>query len=213
MDEVTCMLVDDDTLVRAGLSALLNTLPGINCISEASDGREALAMLENPPHPDVVLMDIAMPELNGIDATRQIRREHPGVPVLMLSTYTAETQVIRSLRAGAVGFVAKTASVGELEAAIRTAARGERFLGTDVTRVDIQEAPVQSSLERLTSRQREILQLIAEGYTSREIAQKLEVARKTVETHRAQLMQRLGIRGVAGLVRYAIEMGLIEPDS
>ena len=212
MDEVTCMLVDDDTLVRAGLSALISTLSGITCEYEASDGREALGILATET-PDVVLMDIAMPELNGIDATRQIRRDFPELPVLMLSTYTAETQVIRALRAGATGFVAKTASVSELEMAIRTAARGERFLGSDVSRVEVEEESVHSSLERLTNRQREILQLIAEGYTSKEIAQKLDVARKTVETHRAQLMQRLGIRGVAGLVRYAIEVGLIEPEA
>lgn len=211
MDDITCMLVDDDTLVRAGLVALISSLPGISCDLEASDGREALAMLSESL-PDVVLMDIAMPELNGIDATRQIRRDYPALPILMLSTYTAETQVIRSLRAGATGFVAKTASVSELETAIRTAARGERFLGSDISRVDVEEESVHSSLERLTNRQREILQLIAEGYTSREIAEKLDVARKTVETHRAQLMQRLGIRGVAGLVRYAIEVGLIEPE-
>ncbi|HVF10001.1 MAG TPA: response regulator transcription factor [Abditibacteriaceae bacterium] len=216
MPVIRVLLVDNHALVRAGIQALLQNLPGIEVIAVAGNGHEALRLIQTE-RPAVTLMDISMPELNGLEATARVSKEFPAVRVVMLSAHANEEYVLQSLRAGAVGYVLKDAGPEELEIAIRAAAQGDSYLSPAVSRhvvADyVRRAGVETStLERLTSRQREILQLIAEGRTSREIAARLYISPKTVETHRTQLMERLNIHDVAGLVRYAIRSGLVASE-
>ena len=215
MSTIRVLLADDHVLVRAGIRALLDSLGGIQVIAEASDGREALRLIETQP-PDVVMMDIAMSGLNGLEAAARIRKEFPNVRVIILSMHANEEYVMQALRAGAAGYLLKDAAITELELAVRAVARGETYLSPTVSKhvVDyVQRTGGESSpLEQLTPRQREILQLIAEGRTVQDIARLLTISVKTVETHRAQLMERLGIHDIAGLVRYAIRVGLIKSD-
>ncbi|MCL4562037.1 MAG: response regulator transcription factor [Chloroflexi bacterium] len=223
MSTLRVLLADDHTLVRAGIRSLLESLPGIQVVAEASNGREALQLIEIH-HPDVVLMDIAMSELNGLEATERVVRDFPDVRVIILSMHANEEYVWQALRAGAAGYLLKDAGTVELELALKSVSRGETYLSPPISkhvisdylqRVGAEEEPGSPGgrdLERLTLRQREILQLIAEGSTTQEIAQKLGISIKTVETHRMQLMERLGIHDIAGLVRFAIRVGLIRPD-
>jgi DNA-binding NarL/FixJ family response regulator len=209
------LLADDHYLVRAGLRALLEHLPGIQVVAEAGDGVEALQLVEQHA-PDVVLMDVAMPRLNGVEATTRIARDFPAVRVLIVSMHANEEYVVHALRAGAAGYLLKDATPAELEQAVHAVARGETYLTPAVS------APVVeylrrvggegSPLDRLTPRQREILQLVAEGYRTRDIAQRLCISQKTVETHRAQIMERLDVHDLAGLVRSAIRLGLVSPE-
>lgn len=210
------LLADDHKLVRAGLRALLEGMPGVDVVGEASDGREAVEMAL-ALRPDLVLMDVAMRNLNGLDATARIRGGQAETRVLILSMFANEEYVLQALRAGACGYLLKDAATQELELALAAVARGETYLSPAVSRqvvdgylqrVSVPEGPA----EVLTPRQREILQLIAEGSGTKEIAFRLGLSAKTVETHRSQLMQRLGIRDVAGLVRYAVRTGLVSPD-
>jgi DNA-binding NarL/FixJ family response regulator len=212
--------VDDHGLVRAGIRALLESLDGIQVLEEADDGREALRLIELH-RPDIVLMDIAMSGLNGLEATKRIHRDFPNTQVIILSMHANEEYVLQSLRAGAAGYLLKDAGTVELEIAIKAVAGGETYLSPPVSkhvisdyvrRMSAGEQDTQSTLDRLTLRQREILQLIAEGQTTQEIARLLNIGVKTVETHRMQLMERLDIHDVAGLVRYAIRVGLISAD-
>lgn len=212
MKPVRVLLADDHTLVRAGFRALFQSIEGIEVIAEAADGREALQMIATHK-PDVVLMDIAMSNLNGLEATARVAQEFPHVHVVMLSMHANEEYVLQALRAGAMGYLLKDASVTELELAINAVMRGETYLSPAVSKHVVEYVQrvggESSSLQRLTARQREILQLIAEGCTTQEIARMLHISVKTVETHRAQLMERLDIHDVAGLVRYAIRMGVV----
>lgn len=209
--KVRIVLADDHALVRAGMKSLLESAEGFEVVGEAANGREAVRLAKSLK-PDVALFDIAMPELNGLDAARRLASECPAVRVLILSMHTDPGYVREAMQAGTAGYVLKDAGVEELELAIRAALRGERYLDPRVSKQVIEgyvrglEAP---EGPELTPRQREILQLIAEGRSTREIAQRLHVSVKTVETHRAQLMDRLGIRDVAGLTRYAIRIGLV----
>jgi DNA-binding NarL/FixJ family response regulator len=212
--------VDDHGLVRAGIRALLESLDGIQVLEEADDGREALRLIELH-RPDVVLMDIAMSGLNGLEATKRVNRDFPETRVIILSMHANEEYVLQSLRAGAAGYLLKDAGTVELEIAIKAVAGGETYLSPPVSkhvisdyvrRMSAGEQETPSTLDRLTLRQREILQLIAEGQTTQEIARLLNIGVKTVETHRMQLMERLDIHDVAGLVRYAIRVGLISAD-
>lgn len=210
-------LVEDHTLVRAGIRSLLEMSSGIEVVAEAKDGREALQVIKDTPT-DVVVMDITMPGLNGLEATARVKKSFPNVKILMLSMYSNEEYVIQSLRHGASGYLVKDSAAPELEKAIYTVARGERYLGGTESKARIERyvesaKEIKDPLERLTPRQREILQLVVEGHKTREIASMLNVSVKTVETHRAQLMDRLGIHDVAGLVRYAIRIGLITSHS
>lgn len=210
-------LVEDHALVRAGIRSLLETSAGIDVVAEAKDGREALQTLRDHPS-DVVVMDITMPGLNGIEATARVKKTFPNLKILMLSMYSNEEYVIQALRHGASGYLVKDSAASELERAIYAVARGERYLSDSASRHRIErylESPrdTQDPLARLTPRQREILQLVVEGHKTREIADMLNVSIKTIETHRAQLMDRLGIHDVAGLVRYAIRIGLITSHS
>jgi DNA-binding NarL/FixJ family response regulator len=210
---IRVLLADDHKLVRAGMRSLLQTVAGLEVVAEAEDGREALRLVA-AHRPDVVLMDIMMPGLNGLDAAARVARGFPGSRVIVLSMNADPDSVLRALRAGAVGYLVKTADPAELELAIRAVTRGERFLSSAISahvvsaclgRVD-QE---QSSLERLTPRQREVLQLVAEGHTTKEIAAKLAISAKTAEAYRAELMHALDIHDVASLTRYAIRTGLV----
>jgi len=215
MKPIRVVLADDHALVRAGFRSLLETLPGIEVIAEAGDGREAL-QLTLTHHPDVVLMDIAMPGMNGLEVTARVAKQAPNVRVIILSMHADEEYVWQALRAGAGGYLLKEASMAELELAIKAATRGETYLSPAISKqvADYirRTGDKAGALEQLTPRQREILQLIAEGHSTKKIAHTLQVSVKTVETHRAQLMERLGIHDVAGLVRYAIRMGLVSPE-
>jgi DNA-binding NarL/FixJ family response regulator len=211
------LLADNHTLVRAGLRALLQNIAGIQVIAEAGDGREALRLIAEH-QPDVVLMDIAMPEMNGLEAAAQVVKTFPQVRVIMLSMHANEEYVLQALRIGAMGYLLKDAGISELELAIKAISQGETYLSPAVSKHVVANylqrvGNEPNSLEQLTSRQREILQLIAEGKSTKEIAELLYISVKTVETHRMQLMKRLDIHDVAGLVRYAIRMGLVISDS
>lgn len=216
MKTIRVLLADDHALVRAGFRALLESLPDMEVIAEAGDGREALRLIELH-QPDVVLMDIGMPGLNGLEAAARLAQQSPSIPVIILSMHATEEYVLRALRAGAVGYLLKDAGTAELELAVRAVVRGETYLSPAVSKHVIAEyvqrvSNEPNSLEQLTPRHREILQLIAEGQTTKEIAQTLDLSIKTVETYRTQLMERLDIHDIAGLVRYAIRTGLISPD-
>jgi DNA-binding NarL/FixJ family response regulator len=216
MKPICVLLADDHTLVRAGFRALLQSLADIQVVAEASEGHEALRLIAQH-QPDVVLMDIGMPGLNGLEATAQITQKFPSIRVIILSMHATEEYVLRALQSGAVGYLLKDAGTSELELAVRAVIRGETYLSPAVSKHVIAEytqrvSSQPPSLEPLTPRQRGILQLIAKGYTTKEIAQMLHLSVKTVETHRLQLMTRLDIHDIAGLVRYAIRVGLIAPD-
>ena len=213
------LLADDHTLVRAGLRSLVEGFDGFEVVAEAGEGREAVR-LSRLLEPDIALIDISMPGLNGLDATTLIIRDAPKTRVVILSMHSTENYVLEALRIGAVGYVIKDAAVEELEQALRAIDRGERWLSPAVSHHLLDEylrmirgQPVTTSgLELLTRRQREILQLIAEGYSTRDIAERLSISIKTAESHRAQVMERLDIHDIAGLTRFAIRVGLISPE-
>lgn len=212
MDRIRIILVDDHRLVRAGIRSLLEKLPDIEVVAEASDGTEAIELISKHK-PDVVLMDLAMPVLNGLEATRQLARELPEVRIIILSIYADEEHVYQALRAGATGYLLKGAAIQELEVAIRAVAKGETYLSPPVSKPLISayiERTQAGRTDRLSPRQVEVLQLIAQGKTTKEVALTLNVSVKTIETHRAALMTRLGVRDVAGLVRYAVRSGLVD---
>jgi DNA-binding NarL/FixJ family response regulator len=222
MTPIRVVLADDHELVRAGFRALLAGLSDVEVVAEADDGRAALALVA-AHRPDVVLMDISMPGLNGLEATGRIVKEFPRTRVIILSMHANEDHVLLALRKGASGYLLKGARLAELDLAVRSVARGEFYLSPAVSkhvladylqRAGEPSAPSAGdspSIDRLTARQREVLQLIAEGRTVKQIAQTLGISAKTVETHRAQIMERLAIYDLAGLVRYAIRAGIIAP--
>ena len=216
MRQIQVLLVDDHALVRAGFRGLLQSLPGVEVVAEAKDGREALSKAHNY-RPDVVFMDIAMPALNGLEATARLKRELPDIQVVIISMHADEKSVLQALRAGASGYLLKNADVVELEIALRAVIHGETYLSPPVSKHVItgyvQRVKGESNLlDHLTPRQREVLQLIAEGHTTQQIAHVLDISVKTVETHRRNLMDRLEIYDIAGLVRYAIRVGLVAPE-
>jgi DNA-binding NarL/FixJ family response regulator len=214
LDPIRVLLVDDHALVRAGIRSLLEKLAGMEVIAEAGDGLEALRLVAEY-HPQVVLMDIAMPDLNGLEATRRLAQDAPDVPVIILSIYSDEEHVYQALQAGASGYLLKDAAIEELEMAIRAVAQGGTYLSPPISRPVIMEYVRRTNArpgatERLSPRQAQILKLIAEGHSMKQIALQLGISVKTVETHRSALMARIGIRDIAGLVRYALKNGLIE---
>lgn len=217
MSTMRVLLADDHALVRAGIRSLIEDIDGAAVVAEADNGREALA-LARKHKPDLVVMDITMKELNGIEATAQIRQEVPDARVLILSMHSAEEFVTRAMKAGAHGYLVKDSAPMELRLAVDAVMRGEVYLSSRVSKHVVNNmlgsanARQEVGLDQLTARQREILQMIAEGKSTKEIAFVLDVSVKTVETHRAALMDRLGIRDVAGLVVYAIRHGLIDID-
>ena len=216
MTSIRVMLADDHALFRAGIRSLLETIEGVEIVGEARDGHEALRMVTEL-RPDIVLLDVSLPALNGIEVAERLR-DAPGTRVLILSMFANEEYVLRALRAGAAGYLLKDSTVVELAAALRSVADGGSYLSPAVSghvlaayvrRVGEEGVPPEPAL---TPRQREVLQLIAEGHGTKEIAARLFLSAKTVETHRAQLMERLGIHDVAGLVRYAIRAGIVSAD-
>jgi DNA-binding NarL/FixJ family response regulator len=206
------VLADDHPIVRAGILEAIKEIPGVEVVAEVTDGRQAVEVVGSV-HPDLVLMDISMPGLNGLDATERIVKAYPKVRVIILSRHDEEAYVWRALRLGAAGYVLKSSVIGELKTAVQRVARGETYFSPEVARKLHKQFHGRSPLDRLSSRQREILQLIAEGETTKGIALALKVSPKTVEYHRAQLMQRLNIFDIPGLVRFAVSNGLVSQES
>jgi DNA-binding NarL/FixJ family response regulator len=212
VDPIRVLLADDHELVRAGIRSLLEKLTDVEVAAEASDGREAIRLVEKH-EPQVVLTDIAMPVLNGLEVTRHLTDKFPKVRVVVLSMYSDEAHVYLALRAGAAGYLLKGAAREELELAIRAVAQGEMYLSPTVSKPIIMEdggraTGENSLLKRLSARQIQVLQLIAKGKTTKQVALELNISAKTVETHRMQLMDRLEIHDIPGLVRFAIKVGL-----
>ncbi len=212
MKLIRVLLVDDHTLVRAGICALLQSVPGIKVVGEASSGQEALRLVTEC-RPVVILLDITMSDMNGLTAAEQLTAGHPWVRVIMLTGDSRQESVLAALRAGAVGYVTKSATPEELSTAVRTVVRGKTFLSSSVSEHVVAGylqgvANRASAPDPLTPRQREVLRLIAAGMRNKDIARRLRLSVKTVEMHRTQLMKTLDIHDVAGLVRYAIGVGL-----
>jgi DNA-binding NarL/FixJ family response regulator len=215
------LLADDHALVRAGIRALLAGLPDVESVVEAGDGQEALAVLRETK-PDLALIDIAMPGLNGLELAARVAREAPETRLVILSMHGTPAHVAQALRAGVSGYLLKDAAADELPVLLRAVMRGETYLSPAISKQVVdgylgRTAPQAAAADGpapdvLTSRQREILQLVAEGKSTKEVAQLLDVSAKTVETHRGQIMERLGIHDLAGLVRYAIRTGLVSSD-
>jgi DNA-binding NarL/FixJ family response regulator len=211
------LLADDHALVRAGIRALLESLPGVEIVGETGNGLEAVELVRRSP-PDVILLDVTLPGLNGLEAAARIVRSGVSTRVLMISMHASPDYAARAFAAGALGYLNKDAAFDELSAAIEHVCAGRRYLcrAIDDEVVRQLERRVGSSatgIDVLTSRQRQILQMIAEGQGTRQIAERLSLSVKTIETHRAQLMQRLDIHDVPGLVRFAIRHGLLPPES
>jgi DNA-binding NarL/FixJ family response regulator len=210
-ESLRVLLAEDHALVRAGFRVLLQSLPGVQVVAEAGDGHEALRLIEDE-RPDVVLLDITMPRLSGIEVAARAAKQFPHLRIIMLSMHTNEEYVWEALHAGALGYLVKEANIAELKLAIEAVARGEPYLSPAVSKYVVAgyvQRGEASQHEQLTPRQREILQLIAEGHTTQAIARMLNLSAKTVETHRSQLMHRLGLHDVTGLVRFAIRHGLL----
>lgn len=218
MEKIRVLLVEDHSIVCKGLRYLLEGKSEIEVVGEANDGTEAIKKTQELL-PDIVLMDVSMPVLNGLEATRQIKKQFSEVKVLILSMYNNEEYIFHALQAGASGYVVKQSSPVELDLAIQAVYRGESFLSSliskKVVKGYIQQAKVtgkNNSYDELTTREREILQLIAEDYSNREIAKLLYISVKTVETHRTHLMDKLDIHSIVELTKYAIRKGVINLD-
>ncbi|MBU6432579.1 MAG: response regulator transcription factor [Nitrospirae bacterium] len=212
---IRVLLADDHALVRQGIRSLLEKLDDVEVVGEVGDGRKALE-LSKTIQPDIVFMDITMPGLNGLEAVIRMKKECPATRVIMLSMHAGEEYFQQALDSGAAGYLLKDADRMELELAIRTVMRGDTYLTPTVAKYAVEayrqrKEGDQGPLASLSSRQKEILQLIAEGYANKEIAQRLDLSPRTVETHRAELMERLNIRDVPGLVKLALRAGLIKP--
>jgi two-component system response regulator NreC len=215
VEKIRILLADDHTILRSGIRSLLEDEPGLSVVGEAEDGRTAVAMACQL-RPDVVIMDIAMPLLNGLEATRQIKTQCPGVRVLILSMHDNEEYIRQVLEAGAMGYILKDAAARELISAIRSVYRGEAVLSPAVTRLVIEDylrwggTRPQEETDSLSPREREVLQLIAEGYTNKQIAEILSISIKTVQAHRNSLMQKLDLHDRGELIKYAIQKKIIE---
>jgi DNA-binding NarL/FixJ family response regulator len=216
MRKITVLLVDDHTVVRQGLRALMAAEEDIEVIGEAENGRQAVGLAKKTP-PDVVVMDVAMPLLNGLEATRQILNAVPTAKVLVLTSYGDDECVQQLMRAGASGYLIKQTAANDLLKAVREVRRGNAFFSPSIARRLRDQcrdsfSPGQNAKKagELTSREAEVLQLIAEGFSNKQIAVELSISIKTVEKHRQQVMNKLNIHDVAGLTRYAISKGFIE---
>jgi DNA-binding NarL/FixJ family response regulator len=215
MNPIRVLIADDHALVRAGIRVLVEKIEGIVVVGEAGKGSEVLELVREL-RPDLMLLDITMPDGGGFEVLEQVTKKYPEIKIIVLTVHEAGEYAIRTLREGAVGFLPKSAASTELDQAIQAVIRGEVYISPETSRKTLLEygkgATKRDLLATLSPRQREVLRLIAEGKTTKQIAQLLEISVKTVETHRAQLMERLGIHDVAGLVRYAIIVGLIEVE-
>ena len=215
-DRTKVLLADDHTIVREGILSLLQEQPEVSVVGTAENGREAVEKARRT-FPDVVVMDVAMPLLNGIEATRQLRRHLPQTKVIVLTMYADEEYVLRALQAGVRGYLLKKAAASELLQAIRTVERGDFYLSSDISHVIVDRYLASANPEEetisLSDRERQILQLVAEGHTNRQIGTALGITQKTVDTHRTRLMAKLDIHDTPGLVRYAIRKGIVRADS
>ncbi|MGH9971414.1 MAG: response regulator [Pyrinomonadaceae bacterium] len=213
---IRLLLADDHSLVRAGIRALVERIDRVEVVGEAGDGRQALEMIRDLK-PDVVLLDIAMPGINGFEVLKETTEKFADVQMIVLTVHDTEDYAFHALRAGAAGYLPKSAATAELELAIDQVMGGEKYLSPSIAQKVLLEylkgtPSGQPALEPLTPRQREVLTLISEGHSTKDIAATLNISVKTVETHRAQLMERLDIHDVAGLVRYAIRTGMVKLD-
>jgi len=215
VNKVRVLLADDHTLIRAGLRLVVEQQPDFAVAGEAENGRQAVAMAESLK-PNVVVMDIGMPDLNGIEAARQIRDAHPEIEVVMLSMHSDECYVLRALKAGARAYLLKDSAEADLARAIHAAAEGKSFFSPAVGKVlledymrKLERTGAEDSYELLSPREREVLQLVAEGKSSKEIANLLNLSVYTVETHRAKLMQKLNLKSMPELILYAVRKGII----
>ena len=209
------LLADDHGIVRRGMRALLESEPRIEVAGEAADGREALKLCLSLD-PDIAIIDIGMPRLNGIDVTAQAVKQSPKLKVIILSMYADESYVLRALMAGAKGYLLKEATEDDLIPAVRAVANGKSYFSPAISRVlledyvrHLQQRGIQDSYDLLTDREREVLQLLAEGRSNKEVAQLLDLGLSTVETHRANLMQKLDLHNTAEIVLYAVRKGII----
>ena len=215
VDKIRILLADDHTILRNGIRAILEDEPGMDVVGEAEDGRTAVS-LALQLKPDIVIMDIAMPLLNGLEATRQIKRANPSVRVIILSMHDNEEYLVQALEAGAMGYILKDAAARELIHALRTVHRGEAVLSPAITRIVIEDYLRWGGIrptgdpDELSPLEREILQLIAEGHTSKQIGEMLFISIKTVQAHRNSLMQKLNLHNRGELVKYAIQKKIIE---
>ena len=214
MSRLRTLLADDHTLVRAGLRKLLESIPDVEVVGEASDGL-MLLQLALQLQPQLVLMDIAMPGLNGLETTARLMRQQPDVRVIILSMHQNEEYVRQALRNGAVAYLLKDAATLELELAVKAVLRGETYLSPAVSRGIVSDYVQRLRADdqpgdSLTPRQREVLQLVAEGHAAKSVADLLNISQKTVEFHKASMMRQLGLRSSAELIRYAINHGLVE---
>ncbi len=213
--QIRILLAEDHHLVREGLRALLNELGEFEVVGQAEDGNRAVDLAANLK-PDVVVMDIAMPNLNGLEATARLHASVKQTRVIILSQHHDQAYIVQALQAGASGYLMKDSVVDELPAAIRAVMNGETYLSRELPASEIEDllqrrGTFVSPLERLTSREREVLQMVAEGNTNRQIAMRLHISIKTVEKHRFNLMEKLNIRDVTALVRFAIANGIVTP--
>ena len=212
---INLLVVEDHSIIRAGICALLKNIASVTIIGEASDGYEALELVDSLK-PDVVFMDISLPKLNGLEATSRITQEYPFVRVIILSMHASEDYVLQALRAGASGYLSKDADTDELESALIAVTQGKTYLSPGISKhlanyvkgIDEYSSP----LDRLTNRQRDALQRLAEGCTTKQIAGILNRSVKTIETHRTQLLKKIDAHDIAGLVRFAIRMGVVTAD-
>ncbi len=217
MRKIKVVVADDHTILRQGIKALLDNQEGIEVVGEAKDGREAIKTIEELL-PDVILMDIAMPGLNGLEATRRIKKKFPKVKVVVLTMHANEEYIFQILNAGADGYLVKETAFQDLISAINAVHKGEAFMSPSISKkvmTDyIQRAQGEGKVgfDTLTTREREILQLVAEGNSNKKIAEALFISPKTVETHRAHIMDKLNIHDRAGLIKYAIRKGMINLD-
>jgi len=213
---IRVILADDHHLVRAGIRSLLESIEGVEVLADCGDGREALDLIDEH-RPDVAVLDIGMPGLNGLEVARRVSQLSQTTRIIILSMYADPSYVRQALKAGVSGYLLKGAAVSELSLALSAVMQGEKYLTPKVSQTVVEGFLREGEndgepVEDLTQRQREILQLIAEGRSTREMAEMLDVSVKTIETHRSRMMDRLGIRDVPGLVRFAIRAGLISPD-
>lgn len=209
------LIVDHFALVRAGVRALVEKIDGVEVVAETGDGREVMGLTKQH-QPQIVLLDISLPGVNAFELLNHLVRSFPSVRVVVISTLDGEEYAAQAFRAGAVGYLPKTAASSELILAIDAARRGKEYLPPKLSRKNFEQqepgSSQQTALAELTPRQRQVLKLIAEGFSTREIARVLEISVKTAESHRTQLMERLNIHDVASLVRYAIRMGLVKVE-
>ena len=216
MDKIKILVVDDHAMMRDGIRALVSLYDDIEIVGEASEGKEAIEKVQELA-PDVVLMDIAMPGMDGLEATRRIRKKNPAVKVIIITQHDNREYILSCIKAGAAGFVPKRALGSELLAAIRAVSKGDSFLypsaASALIKDYLQQAKGEDPYDHLTDREREILKLIAEGRTSREIAEVLFISLKTVQGHRTKIMEKLDIHKQSELIKYALRKGLVTIDT